>query len=90
MKLENVKKVEEIKSAEILNFYLEKGWNLIATEKRIYGGSEAYEQRIYFIVAWSKDETPMYPEYRNEDDLFYAKNPHLNYRTNELSNEELN
>ncbi len=43
MKLENVKKVEEIKSAEILNFYLEKGWNLIATEKRIYGGSEAYE-----------------------------------------------
>jgi len=50
MELENVKKVEEIKSAEILNFYLEKGWNLIATEKRIYGGSEAYEQRVFSLL----------------------------------------
>ncbi len=29
MELRNVKKVEEIGSAEILNYYLEKGWNLI-------------------------------------------------------------
>lgn len=51
MELENVRKVEEIKSAKILNFYLEKGWNLIATGKELYGGSEAYEQKVYFIVA---------------------------------------
>lgn len=77
MKLENARKVEEVKSTEILNLYLEKGWNLIGTGKRVYGGSQAYEQKVYFIVAWSKDETPIYPEFRNDDELFYAKNPHF-------------
>jgi hypothetical protein len=77
MELRNVKKVEEIGSAEILNCYLEKGWYLIETGKRIYGSSNAYEQIVYFIVAWSKDENPIYPDYRNEDELFRAKNPHL-------------
>lgn len=77
MELEKVKKVEEIKSVEILNFYLEKGWNILSTEKRVFGYSGAIEEKVYFIIAWDKDEEPIYPKYRNEEELFRAENPHL-------------
>lgn len=77
MELEKVKRVEEIKSVEILNFYLEKGWNILSTEKRVSGYAGAIEEKVYFIVAWDKDGEPVYPEYRDEEELFRAKNPHL-------------
>ncbi|HEY0049337.1 MAG TPA: hypothetical protein VGB68_08645 [Pyrinomonadaceae bacterium] len=77
MKLENIKRVEEVESVEILNFYPEKGWNILSTEKRVSGYSGAIEEKIYFIIAWDKDEEPIYPEYRNEDELFKARNPLL-------------
>lgn len=41
------------------------------------GYSGAIEEKVYFIIAWDKDEEPICPEYRNEDELFKARNPLL-------------
>jgi len=54
--LEKIKKVEEIKSAEILNLYLDKGWTLIAVANP-QGGLVRYS------VAWKEDTEPVYPEF---------------------------
>ncbi|MDQ3799047.1 MAG: hypothetical protein M3384_06320 [Acidobacteriota bacterium] len=64
MKLENIKRVEEIKSADILNLYLDKGWTLIAVANP-HGDSTRYS------VGWKEDVEPIYPEfikaYRNKE-----------------------
>lgn len=56
MELEKIKKVEETKSVEILNLYLDKGWVLIATASP--QGSETY-----YTVGWKEDIEPLYPEF---------------------------
>lgn len=73
MKLENIKRVETIEAVEILNPYLENGWILITTEKRVSGFSGAVDEKVYFIIGWDKDENPIYPKYKNEE-LFRAEN----------------
>lgn len=77
MELEKIKRVETVTSVEILNSYLEKGWIIISTEKRVSGYSGAIDEKVYFIIGWNKDENPIYPKYRNEEELFRAENLHL-------------
>jgi hypothetical protein len=56
MDLENIKRVEETPSIEILNLYLDNGWVLIAT-------ASPQGSRTYYTVGWKEEIAPIYPEF---------------------------
>lgn len=56
MDLDKIKRVEETKSVEILNLYLEKGWILITT-------ASPQGSLTYYTIGWKEDIEPNYPEF---------------------------
>ena len=61
--LVNVKKIEEIKSKEEVNRYLELGWKLLKiTEKRETDEGGYHNNAVIYCVGWYSSEEPKYPE----------------------------
>jgi len=60
--LVNVKKIEEIKSKEEVNRYLELGWKLLKIAEERETDEGGYYNAVIFFVGWYSSEEPKYPE----------------------------
>ena len=60
--LYNVKKIEEIKSKEEVNKYLELGWKLLKIAEERETAEGGYYNAVIYFVGWYSSEEPKYPE----------------------------
>jgi len=60
--LVNVKKIEEIKSKEEVNRYLELGWKLLKIAEERETDEGGYYNAVIYCVGWYSPEEPKYPE----------------------------
>lgn len=60
--LVNVKKIEEIKSKEEVNRYLELGWKLLKIAEERETDEGGYYNAVIYCVGWYSSEEPKYPE----------------------------
>jgi len=58
----NVKKIEEIKSKEEVNRYLELGWKLLKIAEERETDAGGYYNAVIYCVGWHSSEEPKYPE----------------------------
>ena len=58
----NVKKLEEIKSKEEVNRYLELGWKLLKIAEKRETDKDGRYNAVIFYVGWCSSEEPKYPE----------------------------
>jgi len=70
--LVNVKKIEEIKSKEEVNMYLELGWKLLKIAEKRETDEEGYYNAVIYCVGWYSSEEPKYPE-EKEMKIFTTK-----------------
>lgn len=60
--LVNVKKLEEIKSKEEVDRYLELGWKLLKIAEERETDEGGWYNAVIFYVGWYSSEEPKYPE----------------------------
>ena len=60
--LVNVKKIEEIKSKEEVNRYLELGWKLLKIAEERETDEGGYYNAVIYCVGWYSSKEPKYPE----------------------------
>ena len=59
--LYNAKKLEEIKSKEEVNRYLELGWKLLKIAEERETDEGGYYNAVIYCVGWFSSEEPKYP-----------------------------
>ncbi len=62
MNIEDTKLTAEARSVSELNQYLNEGWILILS----YVKHQSDNQQPRFVIAWQKDDEPVYPEFLDE------------------------
>ena len=70
--LVNVKKIEEIKSKEEVNRYLELGWKLLKIAEERETDEGGYYNAVIYCVGWYSLEEPKYPE-EKKTEIKYTK-----------------
>ena len=60
--LYNVKKIEEIKSKEEVNRYLELGWKLLKIAEERETDEGGYYNVVIYCIGWYSSEEPKYPK----------------------------